>query len=1243
MPFPLFPFEAWRRSRAVLVALLLAGVGHGPGAHAAEPRGWNMESGARWRELEPGVGRVGGGFTRLDPETTGVRFTNELRGDLSLTNAVAHNGSGVALGDVDGDQLPDLYFCALDGPNRLYRNRGGWVFEEIPLTEAACVGQRSTGAVFADVDGDADLDLLVNGIATGTRLFLNDGRGGLKEATDTGLSRTASATSLALADIDGDGDLDLYCTHYVDVMYLADPTTRFAVAREGSAWRVTRVNGESTSLPKWKDRFEALPDGRVRELPEYHGLYRNEGSGRFTPILFEPGVFLSAEGQPIAPYRDWGLSVMFRDLNGDRAPDLYVCNDNASPDRIWLNTGRGSFRAAEPWRFRHTSRSSMGLDVADVDRDGRDDLVVLDMLARSAARRQRQLMRESPDPAGIERAEDVPRFNRNTLFLGRADGSYAEVALWAGVAASDWSWGAAFLDVDLDGYEDLLVTNGFEHDVMDQDSHDQMRTRRLTPDQRRRLRQFHPAWPTPNAAWRNRGDGTFEDRGAAWGFDTPGISYGLALADLDGDGDQDVVVNQLNGAAGVYRNDAPGPRVAVRLAGRAPNTAGIGARLVVKGGPVTQSQEMISGGRYLSGDQAIRVFAARTAGQESLRLEVTWRGGARSEHPLRPGTLCEAIEPEVKVVPNVTNALAVEVGDAWFRDQRVQLDHRHEEDGFDDTAVQPLLPRRLSRLGPGVAWVDLDGDGWEDLVVGSGKGGSVSTRLNQAGAGFRAGATSGPVTADLSGVVGWPDGRGARFVIAARGIGDLVPGRESRSALVRWAPGSSIQKGAWPEGIAVEGDPVAPGPVALGDFDGDGDLDVFVGGRHRPGRHPESVSSVLWRNDGGEWVRDPLLNQPFQALGRISGAVWADWDADGDADLAMAQEGGALKVFRNTAGKFEDVTAALGLGDHTGWWNSITVGDFDGDGRVDLAAGNWGLNSAYELYRPGPWRWYFADAQSDGVVEVVEAWREEGVWRPMRSRSWLARGFPDLAQRFPTHAAFAGATVEEVLGAGGGQIPFLEVNRWESAVFLNRGTRFEFRPLPREAQWSPVFGMSVADFDGDGVEDLFLGQNFFGSTWDVSRDDAGRGLWLRGRGDGTFEVAETGVTITGEMRGVAVADYDHDARPDLVVTQNGGATVLMQNQRAAVGIRVRLEGGVGNPEGVGAVARWVAADGRRGPVRVFHAGAGYWSQDASVRVLSSPPGPGASIWVRWPGGREEVVALKPGQREVSLRTPEGKP
>ncbi len=1196
------------------------------------------------------------GFTLMDPTTTGVGFTNVLQGDSYLTNAVAHNGSGVAIGDVDGDGWADIYLCSLQGPNRLYRNLGNWRFEEMDIGEAACADQLSTGATFADVDGDGDLDLLVNGIAAGTRLFLNDGKGKWTEVKDSGLSRTASATSLALADIDGDGDLDLYCTHYIDVMHLFDPTTRFALARRGGEWEVTKVNGESTRLPRWKDRFEALPDGKVRELPEVHGLYRNDGQGHFSAIQSEPGVFMNEDGKPIPPYRDWGLAVMFRDLNGDGIPDLYVCNDNVSPDRIWINSGRGTFRPIDQFAFRHTSRSSMGVDFGDIDRDGHDDIIVADMLARRHEKRLTQLVRDVPDAQECEQINARPQYNRNMLFFGRADGSYAEAALMAGVAATDWSWCPILIDVDLDGYEDLLVTNGFEFDVMDQDSTDELRNprRRLTQAELKRSLRMHPHWRTENAAFRNRRDGTFEAVSHTWGFDHPGVSFGMALGDLDNDGDLDVVVNNLNEAASLYRNEATGGRVAVRLKGTPPNTEGIGARIQLVGGSITQSQEMICGGRYLSGDQAMRVFAAKGDGAKPMRFEIRWRNGDQSTITNALPNRIYEVDQEKSVVRSQSPVAAPgTVGTRWpttdhgprttdqsqpppvngqpfFQDVSAWIKHVHHEDAFDDWARQPLLPRRLSRLGPGVSWYDVDGDGWEDLIVSTGRGGTLAVYANDQGRGFRKLAGAPPAPADQGAVVGWPDGKGNRRLLVAVSNYELPADQESEISIYSPTNLSAPQH--------LSAGKASIGPMAVADIDGDGDLDLFVGGRFRPGRYPEPVSSALWVNDAGELRFSRSLSEPFESLGLVSGATFTDLDADGHPDLALGVEWGPVRVFRNNNGHFEEMTSRWGFAGRTGWWTSVTTGDFDGDGRLDLVVGNWGRNSIYELNRPGALRVFYEDWNADGTIELIEAWQNGGDWLPVRNRLWLASGLPELAGEFPTHQAFGKATVKEILGPRYDKAKVVEATELESGVFLNRGSHFEWVPLPREAQLAPVFSINVGDFDGDGIEDLFLSQNFFGTGSDLSRDDDGRGLWLRGSGSGTFTAVDasiTGVKIHGEQRGAALADFNHDGRVDLAVSQNNAPTKLYLNQRARRGLRVVLRGPPGNPDAVGAQVRVRYAAGRAGPCRSVQAGSGYWSQDGAAQVLGCAEAP-VALWIRWPGGKEQIVRLEDNQWDVRV-------
>ncbi len=1173
------------------------------------------------------------GFRLMNPAETGLSFTNALTGDQYLTNAVAHNGAGVAFGDVDGDGWADIYLCNLEGPNQLFRNRGSWRFERLEQPVIACADQRSTGAVLADVDGDRDLDLLVNGIGVGTRLFLNDGRGGFTEKIGSGLSSTASATSMALADIDGDGDLDLYCTHFIDVMRLADPSTRFALTRKGDGWEVSKINGESTRSAKWKGRFEATADGKVRELPELDGFYRNEGQGRFTAIESEPGMFSDSEGNPIPPYRDWGLAVMFRDINGDGVPDLYVCNDNTSPDRVWINRGNGRYRELEATRIRHTSRSAMGVDFADINRDGLDDFFVVDMLAREHRFRMTQLVRDRPTRAEIESVEGRPQFNRNTLFLGQPGGYFAEVAWMAGLAASDWTWSTLFIDVDLDGLEDLLVTNGFEFDVMDQDSHNEIKDggRRLSEAQLKRSMQMHPRWRTRNAAFRNMGHGRFEPA-PAWGFDLEGISYGMAAGDLDNDGDLDLVLNNLNGPAAVYQNTAPGPRVAVRLRGQAPNSAGIGARISIVSSRMTQSQEMIIGGRYLSSDEPLRMFAFDPVLDAGAVLRVRWRSGRESVvEGLEPQRIYEVVEPSG---PLPEPAAPLKQAPALFEDLSAALDHRHFDEEFDDWALQPTLPRRLSQLGPGVAWFDVDGDGWEDLVVAGGRGGALGVRRNQQGQSWAAVPDLPAASGDQCAVMGWHDGRGGRHVLASVSNMESSPGTPSRIEV------HHADAMARPEQLPIGGH--AAGALVTIDMDGDGDLDVWVGGRSRAGKYPEAVPSHWWRNDGGRLVLDERRSAAFEALGMATGACAADLDRDGDADLVVASEWGPVRVFVNEGPGFRDATEAWGLKERTGLWTGVATGDFDGDGLPDLVCGNWGLNTQYELYGPSEIRLYHGDWTGDGVNQVLEAWRSGSDWLPTHDRSWLSHGVPRVASEFKTHAEFSRATIPAILGrVGATNAAWVGATELSSTVLLNRGGKFVALPLPPEAQRAPVFSVNVGDLDGDGIHDLFCSQNFFGTASDITREDGGFGLALRGRGDGTFaawDAEALGIRVLGEQRGAALGDFDHDGRLDIAVTQSRGATRLFRNRLANPGVRVVLKGGASNPDGVGAELRVEDDGGRVGPVQTVGAGSGHWSQDAPVRVVTSA-NKAVALRVRWPNRREMRLPLDPAERSVDVPMP----
>ncbi|MFM8358795.1 MAG: CRTAC1 family protein, partial [Verrucomicrobiota bacterium] len=584
-----------RGSWAWLGWAILAGCG--AGVRAADAPG--PSAGVRAIRLEVPAG-PGEGFTLLDPAALGIAFTHALPAARKREWQNLMNGSGLAAGDIDHDGRVDLYLCHRSGPNALFRNLGGGRFvESTAAAGVACTHLSSSGAVFADLDGDGHLDLLVSSFGGPHACFRGDGRGGFREVTAaTGITSQAGGTSMALGDLDGDGDLDLYWCNFGTLSPL----------RDGVQLSERMINGVPTVTGRWARKVRIL-GGRYWEFGDPDVLYRNEGGGRFVAVPFE-AAFLDEEGRPVETPWDFGLAVQVRDLNGDGHPDVYVCNDFQTPDRMWLGDGRGRFRAAPRGALRNMSYASMGVDFADLDRDGRLDFLTVEMLNRDHGRFLRTLSPREPHLRVPGPGEDREEFTRNALYWNRGDGTWAEIACFAGVAATDWSWTPLFLDVDLDGWEDLLVSNGHLHDVNDRDVNAGLKGGRATGMRGNRdTLDRYPPQAVAKAAYRNRRDLTFEDAAARWRFDSPRIAHGMIAADLDEDGDLDVVLNCLDGPPLVYRNDCPAPRVAVRLRGRAPNTGAVGARVTLRGGPVVQFQEVLAGGPYLSGSDPRRVYA----------------------------------------------------------------------------------------------------------------------------------------------------------------------------------------------------------------------------------------------------------------------------------------------------------------------------------------------------------------------------------------------------------------------------------------------------------------------------------------------------------------------------------------------------------------------------------------------------------------------------------------------------------
>jgi hypothetical protein len=676
----------------------------------------------------------------------------------------------------------------------------------------------------------------------------------------------------------------------------------------------------------------------------------------------------------------------------------------------------------------------------------------------------------------------------------------------------------------------------------------------------------------------------------------------------------------------------------------------VGARITVSGGPVEQSQQIVAGGRYCSSDEPQRTFA--TGNARALAVRVRWRSGRETLITnLAPNCIVEVSEiataeradpgrsPRGRIAN--TGSTSATTGPAIrFVDDSRLLGHLHQELPFDDFERQPLLPRKLSQLGPGLAWWDLDGDGWDDLAIGGGRGGHPGLYRNNHRGGFDRVETSEwirPLERDWAGMAGIAP---RTLLVASSNYED---GETNEPGVSEWTALGS--RAVLPLGLQTFG------PLAVADYDGDGALDLFVGGRVEGGRYPVNVASSLFRRQGDAFEPD---EQGTKALpgALASGATWTDLSGDGWPELVMACEWGALCIMTNDQGRLHAWDPPLAwsagaegrglerLSQLTGWWTGVAAGDLDSDGRLDLIAANWGCNTRYEHWRPGPLRVYFGDFNDDGNTVLFETHWVAPLNRfaPDRMLDSAARGFPRLNERFPTHAAWSAAGIAELLGESQPAADFHEAVWLESTLLLNRGDHFEAAPLPLEAQFSPAFGVCIGDADGDGNEDVFLSQNFFAVATGTPRSDAGRGVWLRGNGRGALAAVagqDSGVCVYGEQRGAALADYDQDGRVDLAVAQNGAETRLLRNVGAARGLRIRLQGAANNPQAIGAVVR-LRFGNRYGPARELHAGSGYWSQDSPVLVLSTPARADA-VQVRWPGGCVTEGPLNAGAREIVVQ------
>ncbi|MEX2316130.1 MAG: FG-GAP-like repeat-containing protein [Pirellulales bacterium] len=1166
-------------------------------------------------------------FEQLSPATTGIDFTSriEAKHPKRYLYETGFTGGGVAIGDVDGDDRPDLYFVSGPDANRLYRQVSEFRFEDV--TERAGVGGGDAwgaGAAMADVNNDGRLDVYVCNYDSPNQLYINQGDGTFREqAHEFGLAITDACLMAAFADYDLDGDLDMYLLTNRYVLPGGRPARPPVVA----------IDGQLQIRPEYEKYYDFTVTNSVDDRAgRSDALFRNNGDGTFADVSAEAGLW----------GRFHGLSVTWWDYNEDGLPDIYVANDFNGPDQLLRNRGDGTFTDVTAQTLPRMPWFSMGSDAADVNNDGHIDLLVADMARSSHVARM-----TSSVPVRDEQILAAHQPNQtmwNALFLNLGVDRLMDVAYLAGVDGTNWTWAVKLADFDNDGRVDMFFSNGFTRDFTHAD-HPVNREKELTSTTWD-ITADQPLLREQNLAFRNRGDLSFEEISRAWGLDEVGIGMATAYADIDRDGDLDLIVANAEGPPSVYRNASQAEHsVLVRLEGARSNRFGLGAtvRVTTKSGQQVRCLSPMTG--YNSSNEPLVHFGL---GGDAIidDLSVEWPSGHRQAfRDLAADKVYAIAEPDVAPPMRMPTARKP----TWFVRSSALREAAHLERPFNDFDKQPLLPRRLSQLGPGLALADVDQDGDDDLFLGGAAGQVGSIWINQ-GQGQFLHLPSEALEADRQcedmGAVWFDaDSDGDLDLFVASGGVEFGNTRRLMHDRLYWNDGHGRLTKAPPGTLPEYWDSV--GPVAAADFDRDGDVDLLVGGRLVPEKYPLTPHTRLLRNDGGRFVHaTPWAAPQLQTSGLVTGALWTDVDNDGWLDLMVTHEWGPVKLYRNREGRLVDETESAGLSRYVGWWNGITGRDIDGDGDIDYAATNFGLNTQYRATSEFPVRLYYGDFDDSGNMVQVEAYYNAGTLYPLRDKYTSALGTPLLKEKFKTHEAFGRASLAEVYSPELlSRAQSFSINTLESGVFLNDGKGvFEFRPLPRIAQASPAFGLSLGDFDADGRVDLYLVQNFFGLPPVAGPIDGGLSQLLRGDGRGGFSPimpAESGLVVPDDAKSLAFTDLNGDNWPDFVIGVNNGPVIAYENRGSKLGqpFRVRLRGKNGNPAGVGSRVT-VRFEGGSVQTAEVYAGDGYLSQSSAELTFGVANGRQVvSVDVRWPDGQTSAASPEQEREIIIIRKP----